>query len=63
MKMDRVAGSGNDEFYTPRYAIKPILKYIPTDSIIWCPFDSDKSLFVELLKKNGNKFTRTNRYK
>lgn len=59
MKMDRVAGSGNDEFYTPRYAIKPILKYIPTDSIIWCPFDSDKSLFVELLKKNGNTVINT----
>lgn len=28
MKMDKVAGSGNDEFYTPAYAIKPILKYV-----------------------------------
>ena len=27
MKMDKVAGSGNDEFYTPKYAIEPILKY------------------------------------
>ena len=26
MKMDKVAGSGNDEFYTPKYAIEPILK-------------------------------------
>ena len=59
MKMDRVAGSGNDEFYTPKYAVEPILKYIPTDSIIWCPFDSDKSLFVELLKKNGNTVINT----
>jgi hypothetical protein len=23
MKMDKVAGSGNDEFYTPEYAITP----------------------------------------
>jgi hypothetical protein len=59
MKMDKVAGSGNDEFYTPRYAVKPILKYIPTDSIVWCPFDSDKSLFVELLKNNGNTVINT----
>jgi len=29
MKLDKVANSGNDEFYTPSYAIKPIMKYIP----------------------------------
>ena len=29
MKMDLVAGSKNDEFYTPEYAINPILKYLP----------------------------------
>ena len=29
MKMDIVANSGNDEFYTPSYAIQPILKYTP----------------------------------
>lgn len=28
MKMDKVAGSGFDEYYTPEYAIDPILKYI-----------------------------------
>lgn len=28
MKMDKVAGSGNDEFYTPKYAIVPILEYV-----------------------------------
>ena len=28
MKMDKVAGSGNDEFYTPGYAIEPVMKYI-----------------------------------
>ena len=53
MKMDIVAGSGNDEFYTPEYAISPIIKYIPKNSTIWCPFDTDKSLFVKLFKKNG----------
>ena len=53
MKMDIVAGSGNDEFYTPEYAILPIIKYIPKNSTIWCPFDTDKSLFVKLFKKNG----------
>lgn len=28
MKMDKVANSSNDEFYTPAYAITPILKYV-----------------------------------
>ena len=28
MRMDKLAGSGNDEFYTPYYAVKPILKYL-----------------------------------
>ena len=37
MKLDKVANSGNDEFYTLEYAIEPILKYIPSGSIIWCP--------------------------
>lgn len=50
--MDIVAGSGNDEFYTPEYAILPIIKYIPKNSTIWCPFDTDNSLFVKLFKKN-----------
>lgn len=31
MKMDKVANSGNDEFYTPFYAIEPIMKYIPRE--------------------------------
>ncbi len=29
----------SDEFYTLEYAIKPLLKYIPSDKTIWCPFD------------------------
>lgn len=29
MKMDKVANSGNDEFYTPKYAITPLFKHLP----------------------------------
>lgn len=29
MKMDKVACRGNDEFYTPEYAITPLDKYLP----------------------------------
>lgn len=54
MKMDKVACSGNDEFYTPLYAIKPIIKYIKKDSIIWCPFDTEESLFVKEFKNLGH---------
>mgnify|MGYP004512075893 CR=1 FL=1 len=32
MKLDKVANSHNDEFYTPLYAIKPILEFIPPPS-------------------------------
>lgn len=53
MKMDIVAGSGNDEFYTPQYAVDPILKYIPAGSKVWCPFDTEESLFVKSLEGNG----------
>ncbi len=57
--MDKVAGSGNDEFYTPRYAIRPILKYLKKHSIVWCPFDSNDSLFKELLEKEGHTVINT----
>jgi len=53
MKMDIVAGSGNDEFYTPEYAILPIIKHIPKNSTIWCPFDTNESIFVKLFRQNG----------
>lgn len=54
MKLDQVANSGNDEFYTPLYAVEPILKYIKPWSIIWCPFDTEDSLFVKTFRKHGH---------
>lgn len=54
MKMDKVAGSGNDEFYTPEYAITPLYKYLPPPPVtIWCPFDTEDSLFVKLFRQRG----------
>ena len=53
MKMDKVAGSGNDEFYTPEYGVEPILKYVEAGSTVWCPFDTEESNFVKLLKKKN----------
>lgn len=43
----------NDECYTPNYGVKPIIKYLPKNKIIWCPFDKEESQFVIQLKKNG----------
>jgi len=37
----------NDECYTPTYGVTPILKYIPKDAIVWCPFDTAESEFVK----------------
>lgn len=53
MKMDIVAGSGNDEFYTPDYAIEPILKYVKAGTKVWCPFDTEESNFVKKLIAHG----------
>ena len=53
VKMDKVAGSGNDEFYTPSYAIQPIKKYITSHMKIWCPFDTEESLFVKEFRNMG----------
>ena len=49
----------NDEFYTPRYAIKPLLKYLEQYNTIWCPFDTEESLFVKELKKVGHRVIYT----
>lgn len=53
MKLDKVANSHNDEFYTPLYAIKPILEFIPLSVKVWCPFDTEQSLFVKELSKTN----------
>lgn len=49
----------NDEYYTPEYAILPILKYIKPNSNIWCPFDTKESNFVKLLIKEGHNVSYT----
>ena len=55
--MKKAIGSGfalestsNDEWYTPPYAVLPLLKYLPKRSKIWCPFDTSASYYVKLLK-------------
>ena len=43
----------SDEVYTPSYAVKPIIKYIKPGSIVWCPFDTADSAYVEELNAAG----------
>lgn len=43
----------NDECYTPDYGVRPIIKYLPKDKIIWCPFDKENSEFVKQLTQSG----------
>ena len=44
-----------DEYYTPRILVEPILKYLKPNSTVWCPFDTENSEFVILLKEKGHK--------
>ena len=43
----------SNEYYTPYYAVIPILKYIPKNKKIWCPFDREWSAFYQTFKGNG----------
>jgi len=45
--------NNNDELYTPKYMVEPIIKYLKKGSVIWCPFDKENSEFVLVLKENG----------
>lgn len=49
----------NDECLTLDYAVRPILKYIPSDWVVWCPFDTEQSEFVKQITANGNKVIAT----
>lgn len=48
-----------DEVFTPFYAVAPLLKYIPKDKIIWCPFDEKWSAYYQMFKENGYKVIRS----
>ena len=47
---------GNDECYTPEYAVEPLLEFLRPfmGKIIWCPFDGENSSFVNVLLKAGH---------
>lgn len=47
------------EYYTPYYAVQPLLKYIPKDWTVWCPFDAEWSAFYNTFKDNGYNVMRS----
>lgn len=54
-----MAASGNDEFYTPDYAVLPLLEFVDKRLNIWCPFDQAQSRIVRLFQERGNPVTAT----
>jgi len=63
-KVAEVANSKNDEFYTPACAITPLLRHLPPPYVdkpvsIWCPFDTEDSLFVKIFRLFGYQVTAT----
>ena len=48
----------NDECYTPAYGVTPIIKYIKSNDVVWCPFDTEDSEFVKQIS-NTNEVIHT----
>lgn len=49
----------NDECMTPNYGVEPIIKYIPQNAVVWCPFDKEDSEFVKQIRQSGHKVIAT----
>jgi len=51
----------NDECYTPRYGVEPLLEFLPRfkEKIIWLPFDDEESEFVKCFRENGYKIVNS----
>lgn len=51
----RTSKGNNDECYTQRYGVEPLLDFLEPykDKIIWCPFDDETSEFVKVFQEYG----------
>lgn len=51
----RTSRGKNDECWTERYAVEPLLEFMEPfrDKIIWCPFDTEESEFVKVFQEKG----------
>ena len=54
-KYIRTSRGHNDECYTYRYAVEPLLEFLAPfkGKTIWCPFDTEESEFVKVFRENG----------
>ena len=43
----------NDEYFTPSYAVYPIMKRLNEGATVWCPFDRKESAYVRVLSEHG----------
>lgn len=43
----------NDECETPEYGVIPIVKYIPANAVVWCPFDKERSQYVQVIGRTN----------
>ena len=48
-----------DEYYTPFYAVEPMLEFLPENPVVWCPFDEEWSAFFRLLTERGFRTVRS----
>jgi len=48
------SNGSNDECYTPAYGVIPIVPYIAKNAVVWCPFDTEDSEFVKLIRAAGH---------
>jgi len=53
----RTSKGNNDECYTERYAVEPLLEFLEPykNKIIWLPFDDETSEFVKVFSENDYK--------
>lgn len=42
-----------DEYFTPAYAVYPIIPYLRPGAAVWCPFDTQDSAYVRVFSANG----------
>lgn len=59
--IDYMQNTKNDELYTPEYAIKPLLKYLPKDITIWECTDYGDSNITKILLREGHKVIKTHK--
>ena len=55
------SAGGNDEAYTPAYGVRPLLEFLEPfrGRVIWCPFDTEASQFVQVLTNAGHTVTHS----